>query len=321
MRNVDITLILGLTIFPQLALTQPPPASPETYVVRADVNMILVHATVQERNGGFVSGLTKDSFTITEDGAKQQISSFNSDDVPVAVGLVIDNSGSMGGRWSEVITGALTFIRESKPQDEIFVVHFSDEARLGLPPDRPVSANINELRTALMKGTVGGHTALYDGIAMALNQFEKANLMKKVLLIVSDGGDNRSRNRLDDIVKRADRAGVLMYTIGLFDENSSDKNPGVLKQLARQTGGLAYLPKDLSQLKDICAQIARDVRNQYTLGYSSAKASADSSFHEIKVTAADTRGRKLRVRSRTGFYGVKTAAATEKEPQPRPSPQ
>ena len=321
MRHVDITLILGLTIFPQLAFTQQPPASPDTYVVRADVNMILVHATVQDRSGGFVSGLTKDAFTITEDGAKQQISSFNSDDVPVAVGLVIDNSGSMGGRWSEVITGALTFIRESKPEDEIFVVHFSDDARLGLPPDRPVSSNINELRTALMKGVVGGHTALYDGIAMALEQFGKANLMKKVLLVVSDGGDNRSHNRLDDIVKRADRAGVMMYTIGLFDDNSADKNPGVLKQLARQTGGLAYLPKDVSQLKDICSQIAKDVRNQYTLAYSSAKASADSGFHEIKVTAIDARGRRLRVRSRTGFYGVKTATATETEPQPRPSPQ
>jgi VWFA-related protein len=321
MRNVDIALILGLTIFPQLAFTQPPPASQETYVVRADVNIILVHATVQERDGAFVSGLTKDAFTITEDGAKQQISSFNSDDVPVAVGLVIDNSGSMGGRWSHVITGALTFIRESKPEDEIFVVHFSDDARLGLPPDRPVSGDINELRTALMKGSVGGHTALYDGVALALDQFAHAKLMKKVLLIVSDGGDNRSRNRLDDIVKRADRAGVLMYTIGLFDEHSADKNPGVLRQLARQTGGLAYLPKDLLQLKDICAQIARDVRNQYTLGYSSAKASIDTAFHEIKVTAVDSRGRRLRVRSRTGFYGVKAAETTETEQRSRPSPR
>ena len=118
-----------------------------------------------------------------------------------------------------MITGALTFIRESRPEDEMFVVHFSDTARLGLPPDRPFSADIAELRDALMKGVVGGHTALYDGIALALDHFEKASLMKKVLLIVSDGGDNKSRNRLDDVVKRADRAGVLMYTIGLFDEH------------------------------------------------------------------------------------------------------
>jgi Ca-activated chloride channel homolog len=291
----------------------------ENYVVRSDVNMIVVHATVQDRQGAFVSGLTKDAFTISEDGTKQQIGVFSSDDVPLAVGLVIDNSGSMGHRWPEVITGALTFIRDSKPDDQFFIVHFSDTARLGLPPDRPFSADVAELRTALLTGSVSGHTALYDGIALALDHFEKASLTKKVLLIVSDGGDNRSRNRLNDIVVRADRLGVLMYTIGLFDENSEDKNPAVLKQLARQTGGLAYLPENVTRVRDICSQIARDIRSQYTIGYNSAKASADSGYHQIKVTAVDAKNRQLRVRSRTGFFGQTTA--TERELQPRPSPQ
>ena len=122
--------------------------------------MIVLHATVQDRHGAFVSGLTKDAFTIAEDGVRQQIASFSSEDVPVAVGLVIDNSGSMGRRGADDITGALTFIRESKPEDEIFVVHFNDAAQLALPPDRPFSADVAELRTALMKGVVGGHTAL-----------------------------------------------------------------------------------------------------------------------------------------------------------------
>jgi Ca-activated chloride channel family protein len=213
------------------------------------------------------------------------------------------------------------FIRDSKPEDQLFIVHFSDAARLGLPQDRPFSASVAELRTALMKATVGGHTALYDGIALALDQFEKASLMKKVLLIVSDGGDNRSRNRLNDIIKRADRAGVLMYTIGLFDENTEDKNPDVLKQLARQTGGLAYLPLDVTRVRDICSQIARDIRNQYTIGYNSTKASANSGYHQIKVTAVDGRNRQLRVRSRTGFFGVMSPSTTETELKPRPSPQ
>jgi VWFA-related protein len=282
--------------------------------------MIVIHATVQDRQGAFVSGLTKDAFTISEDGVRQQIAAFTSDDVPVAVGLVIDASGSMGGRWSDTITGALTFIRQSRTEDEIFVVHFSDAAQLALPADRPFSADFMELRTALLKGVVGGHTALYDGIALALDHFEKASLMKKVLLIVSDGGDNRSRNRLDDVVKRADRAGVLIYTIGLFDEHSDDQNPGVLRQLANQTGGLVYLPKDLKSLTTICSQIARDIRNQYTLAYSSAKASADSAYHKIRVTAVDDRGRQLRVRSRTGFFGLKTSPGAEAGPQPRPAP-
>jgi VWFA-related protein len=321
MQHARIVLILGLAAVMQPAAPQQTASNPENYVVRADVNMIVVHATVQDRQGGFVSGLSKDAFTITEDGVKQQIAVFSSDDVPVAVGLVIDNSGSMGKRWADVITGALTFIRDSKPEDEMFVVHFSDVARLGLPPDRPFSANVSELRTGLMTGSVGGHTALYDGIALALDHFNNASLMKKVLLIVSDGGDNRSRNRLNDVLKRADRAGVLIYTIGLFDENSEDQNPGVLKQLARQTGGLAYLPKDVTRMRDICSQIARDIRNQYTIGYNSAKASADSGYHQIKVTAVDVRNRQLRVRSRTGFFGVTSPPTTGTELQPRPSPQ
>jgi VWFA-related protein len=321
MPNANIAVILSLTAVIYGVLAQQPAPGPETYTVRSDVNMIVLHATVQGRDGAFVSGLTKDAFTIAEDGVRQEITVFNSEDVPVAVGLVIDNSGSMGPRRPEVITGALMFIRDSRPEDQIFVVNFNDVAEFGLPPDRPFSSQIIELRTALMKGVVGGHTALYDGIALALDRFDQAGLQKKVLLIVSDGGDNKSRSRLDDVVKRADRAGVLMYTIGLFDENSADKNPGVLKRLARQTGGLAYLPEDLSQLTSICSQIAKDIRNQYTLGYSSRKASSDSAFHAIAVTAVDSRGRRLKVRSRTGFFGIKSAAVAGAELRFLPSPQ
>ena len=235
--------------------------------------------------------------------------------------MVIDNSGSMGRRWAETITGALTFIRDSQPEDEIFVVHFSDDRQTRTASRPPFLAEHHELRTALVKGIVGGHTALYDGIAMALDQFEKASKMKKVLLIVSDGGDNRSHNRLNDIVKRADRAGVLMYTIGLFDEHSEDKNPGVLKQLASQTGGLPYLPKDLT---------ARDRRSAHrllaTFEISTRSRTTLQSFrrrgyHQIKVTALDADNSQLRVRARTGFFGVKSPTTKETVPQPRPSPQ
>src|SRR5687767_4329912 len=130
MRNIEIAMLLGVTAFPHTALTQQPAPAPETYVLRSDVNMIVVHATVQDRQGAFVSGLTKNAFTISEDGVRQPIAAFTSDDVPVAVGIDIDASGSMGRRWSDTITGALTFIRESRPEDEIFVVHFNDAAQL-----------------------------------------------------------------------------------------------------------------------------------------------------------------------------------------------
>lgn len=275
----------------------------ENYVVRSDVNMIVLHATVLDSHGGFVSGLPQSAFKLTEDGAPQTISTFSSVDVPVAVGLVIDHSGSMGRRYKDVITGALMFIRDSLKEDQIFVINFNDRPQLGLPADRLFSSNIAELRTALLSGTVGGHTALYDAISLAMDHLDKANLMKKVLLIISDGADNRSSHKLDEVAKRADRSGVMMYTIGLFDENSQDRNPGVLKQLARQSGGLVYLPESLEKLSDICSQIAKDIRNQYTVGYSSRKAS-DVGYHQVKLTASDPRNRQLRVRTRTGFYGA-----------------
>jgi VWFA-related protein len=273
---------------------------------------------VRERSGAFVSGLTRDAFAVDEDGVRQKISILRSDDVPVAVGLIIDNSGSMINRRADVVTGALHFIRNSRTEDEMFVINFNDTAEPGLPPDRPFSSNLTELRAALLRGVVGGHTALYDAIAQALDHFEKASLMKKVLLIVSDGGDNRSRNRLDDVVRRADRAGVLMYTVGLFDELSSDKNPDVLRRLTQLTGGVAYFPDSSARVSDICSDIARDIRNQYTLGYVSDKATADAGFHNLKVTAVDSRGRKLRVRARTGFYGVQAAKGTAQPTRPSP---
>ena len=191
MQKIKKALILGLF---SLSATLAQEPNPETFVLRSDVNVIVLHATIQDRDGGFVSGLEQSAFKITEDGAPQQITVFSSEDVPVAVGLVIDNSGSMTRRRADVITGALIFIRERKPDDEIFVVNFKDSAELALPPDRPFSTDVVELRTALMKSEVGGQTALYDGIALALNHLDKAKLRKKVLLVVSDGADNRSKS-------------------------------------------------------------------------------------------------------------------------------
>jgi Ca-activated chloride channel family protein len=302
MRTAVYASVLAVTAA-SIALPQETQPGGENYVVRSDVNVIVLHATVQDGHGGFVSGLPQNAFKLTEDGAPQTITTFSSADVPVAVGLVIDHSGSMGRRYKDVITGALLFIRDSLKEDQIFVVNFNDQPQLGLPSDRLFSSNIAELRTALLSGTVGGHTALYDAISLALDHLNKANLMKKVLLIISDGADNRSGHTLDEVTKRADRSGVLMYTVGLFDENSQDRNPGVLKQLARQSGGLVYLPESLEKLSDICSQIAKDIRSQYTVGYSSGKAS-NPGYHQVKLTASDSRNRQLRVRTRTGFYGV-----------------
>jgi VWFA-related protein len=293
-----------------LALQAQAPAVPDDFTIRADVNLIVLHATVQGGRGQFVSGLTREAFRVAEDGVPQEITLFVSNEVPVVAGVVIDQSGSMGRRRPDVIVGALTFVQRSNPADEMFVVNFNNTAQLGLPDEKPFSTDVHELRNAMINGEVGGQTALYDAIALAVNQMQKAKLMKKVLLVISDGGDNRSRHILDNVIKLADRDGVLIYTIGVFDEFSEDRNPGVLRKLARQTGGVSFFPNELSKLKDVWSQIARDVRNQYTIGYSSKLAANDAKFHEVKLTAVDERRRSLRVRTRAGYFGAKAHEAS-----------
>jgi VWFA-related protein len=288
-------------------------AGQEEPLIRADVNVVVLHATVKDGRNRFVHGLSRDAFKVTEDGVPQQISFFSSEEVPVAVGLVIDESGSMMRRRPDVITGALSFIAASHPKDEMFVVNFNEAAKTGLPDGRPFSSSAPELRDALMSMEPAGQTALYDGIMLGLRHLDQATLSKKVLLVVSDGADNRSRHTLEDVVKLADRNGVILYTVGLFDQTSDDKNPGVLRRLARQTGGSVYLPDDLSEMKRICAEIAQDVRNQYAVGYASGNAKLDGAYRRVALTAVDDKGKALKVRTRTGYFGAKEREPAVKE--------
>lgn len=301
---------------------QDPPKPEQEPTFRSEVNVIVLHATVKDGRNRFVSGLSKEAFKVTEDGSPQPITSFSAEDVPVAAGLVIDHSGSMTGRRPDVYSGAMTFIRASHPEDEMFVVNFNASAKLGLPANQPFSSNPSELRDALLSMQPEGQTALYDGIMLGLRHLEQAKRTKKVLLIVSDGADNRSTHSLEEVVNIADRNGIILYTIGLFDENSDDKNPGVLRRLARQTGGLVYLPPDVSSLTRICGEIAQDVRNQYAVGYTSGK-SLDGAYHKVTLTAVDEKGKELRVRTRTGYFGAKAnqPAVRETVPPPPPAPQ
>jgi Ca-activated chloride channel family protein len=277
------------------------------FTIAVKVGMVVLHATVLDSKGIPVSGLDKKDFQVFEDGVPQQIDSFTHEDIPVTVGLVVDNSGSMGPKRPEVIAAALVFARSSNPQDQMFVVNFNEKVSFGLPHDTPFTDEAAQLRAAMSRIAADGMTALYDAVAAALEHLKKGNRDKKVLIVISDGGDNASKQKLDQIMALAKRSDAILYTIGLFDEDDPDQNPGALKQLAKATGGEAFLPGSVKDVVPICERIARDIRNQYTIAYMPANEKQDGTYRVIEVKAgAPGRGR-LVVRTRAGYYAARTS--------------
>jgi VWFA-related protein len=273
--------------------------SGEDYVIRTTSRLVLLDVSVKDPQGGFVTDLSKDNFKIFEDGKLQSISQFASADIPVAVGLVVDESGSMRPKRPEVLTAALVFIQASNPLDEMFVVNFNEKARRGLPDDMPFSDNIGQLREALWRGTPEGRTALYDAVELALRQLELGRREKKTLVVISDGGDNVSRHNLQDVMHDVLQSLTTIYAIGIFDEDDPERNPAVLEKLAHVSGGEAYFPKELDKIVPICRQIAKDIRTRYTIGYIPSPEGKPE--RRIKVQAFSPHNAKLVVRTRTQY--------------------
>jgi VWFA-related protein len=267
---------------------------------------------VKGPQGGFVSGLTQDNFKVYENGKPQQITQFANADIPVTVGILVDESGSMRPKRAEVIAAAVEFIKASNPQDEVFVINFNEKARHGLPDTVLFSDNINQLRAALWQGVPEGRTALYDAIEMALHQSDMGRRDKKTLLVISDGGDNISLHKFPDVMHDVLQSIVTIYTVGIFDEDDPERNPGVLKQLAQVSGGSVYFPKTLDQVVPICRQIAKDVRTRYTIGYI-PEVSNGKPERQIKVVASSPDGQKLSVRTRTRYLFTPDTAGVEQK--------
>jgi Ca-activated chloride channel homolog len=290
----------------------------DEYTIRVNVNMVVLRATAQDHKGVLVSGLGKNDFQVYEDGVLQQIQYFSHDDIPVTVGLVIDNSGSMRPKRADVIAAALAFARSSNSQDQMFVVNFNEKVSFGLPDNTPFTDQVAQLEGALSRIGATGETALYDAVAVALEHLKKGNRDKKVLIVISDGGDNASKHRLTEIMAIAGQPDAIIYTIGIFDEQDGDRNPGVLKRLAKDTGGEAFLPESLKDVVPICERIAHDIRNQYTIAYVPTNRNRDGSYRIIQVKAnAPGRGRLL-VRTRTGYFAPSKSQPAPAEKGSRP---
>jgi VWFA-related protein len=282
---------------------QPPSSAedPETLRFSVNVDLVLLHATVRDRDGLFVSDLREQDFQVYEDGVRQRIRLFKREDTPVTVGLLIDHSGSMRPKLNDVITAARTFAQASNPEDEMFIVNFNEFVTLGLPISTPFTNDPNELERAISKTPADGQTALYDAIGEALSLLQRGRRAKKVLIVISDGGDNASRRTLDQVLVMAGQSSAIIYTIGTFDAEDEDANPRVLRRLARTTGGEAFFPEHHQAVVEICERIANDIRNQYILGYVSTNPSRNGTYRAMRVVAKAPRLGKLSVRTRAGY--------------------
>lgn len=295
----SLLLVAALLANGQSALDPEEPA----YKLSVNVDWVVLNATVRDHTGRAAPDLRQQHFEVYEDGVVQPIRLFRHDDVPVTVGLVIDHSGSMRSKLASVVAAARTFIESSREDDEMFVVNFNENVTRGLPETTLFTSRADELVRAISSTPATGKTALYDATWKAREWLAAGRHDKKVLIVISDGGDNASTHTLAEVLQAGNKSNVQVYTIGLFDPDDPDRNPGVLKRLARTTGGEAFVPEQLSDVVSVCESIAQDIRTQYTLGYMSNSAKRASDYHTIKVVARGAGKSRLVVRTRSGYSG------------------
>jgi VWFA-related protein len=268
--------------------------------------VVVCPATVVDKNGRYVTNLPKEAFTVSEDGVKQEIAFFKREDAPVSLGLVIDNSDSMRELRRHVKAAALALVKDSNPEDEVFVVNFNDEAYMDLPNGKMFTNDVEELEEALTRIDSSGGTALWDAIQMSLNHMQEyAKKEKKALVVVSDGVDNGSIVTQDDLLTAARQSDVLIYTVGLWgqaDTSTTVQADHALKDLAAATGGEAFFPNTAPDTERIAHRVASDLRSQYTIEYRPSNTALDGRFRKIKI-AVNAPG-KLTVRTRNGYYAA-----------------
>jgi Ca-activated chloride channel family protein len=271
------------------------------FVFRKQVEEVVLHATVIDDKQRIVTNLEKTAFTVYEDGRPQIITSFRHEDIPVAMGIVVDNSGSMREKRQKVNAAALNLVRASNPSDEVFIVNFNDEYYL----DQDFTANINKLKEGLDKIEARGGTALYDAMVASADHLKKsAKLEKKVIFVVTDGEDNASSESLEQAVKRLQAEnGPTVYAIGILgDEEHPKRAKRALEVMSERTGGVAFFPKTLDEVDAISRSVAHDIRSQYTLGYKPSTPKSQGGYRTVKVDAKSHGYNKLVVRTKSGYY-------------------
>jgi Ca-activated chloride channel family protein len=288
-----------------LALAQKPPVTPpseqdEAPTFTAETNLVVLHASVFDKSGKLLTNVPQSAFHVFENGVEQPIKNFRREDVPVSMGIVIDNSGSMRDKLPKVAAASMLLVKNSNPDDEEFIVNFNDDAYL----DQDFTSDTKKLEEALDKIDARGGTAMRDAINLSIdNVKQKGKREKKVLLVVTDGNDNTSQISLEQIVRKAQQSEVLIYSIGLLNEEEpreARQAKRALKALAEATGGLDYYPKDLAEVSRITPQVAHEIRSQYMVSYLPTNTTFDGKFRKITVTVKGY-GNPT-VRTRNGYY-------------------
>ena len=284
--------------------------SGDRYTFRSQVNEVTLSATVLDSRRHLVTNLTPTNFAIYEDNQPQKITSFKREDIPVSIGIVVDNSGSMRTKRAAVTKAVLNLIQASNPQDEVFVVNFNDDPYL----DQDFTNKIGPLHEALDRVDSRGGTALYDAVIASADHLAKgAKKEKKVLLVVTDGVDNESRESLESAIRKVqDDNGPTIYTIGILgDEPGIKRAKRALQSLSDQTGGVAFFPKDLMEVDEISQEVARDIRNQYSLTYKPTNPRSNGGYRKVKVEARAPGYKDLQVRTRDGYFADEKRTAAK----------
>ena len=294
MSLLAVLLFVAATLH---AAGQEPVTAP---VFKAQSDLVVLHVNVFDRRSDAVPELPQSAFTVVEEGRPQAITFFSDADVPVAAGLIIDNSSSMITRRAMVMAGTRAFAASSHPEDELFTMVFNEHVRPGLQEGVAFTKSQAQVQASLLRHPAGGQTALYDAVIDALDHVQHATLQKRVLIVLSDGEDNASRHSEADMLHRASRSDALVYAISTVDFAHQDGKPAVLKRLAARTGGAAYFPKSEAEIARTFTEVAKNIRRGYSIGYVPEKPREPGEYRRVQVTVR-VPGRSLAVRVRDGY--------------------
>jgi Ca-activated chloride channel family protein len=290
----------ALTAAPDFRLGAASQQDPPLFSARAD--LVLLHVTVTDRQGRYISGLSQQSFRVFEDNKPQEVRFFLPEDAPATVGFLVDNSGSMQANRLGVLTAAQAFVAASNPDDELFALTFNDDIRAVLPADSPFTSDHRTLHLALGQAIrPQGRTALHSAIAAGLEYLDRGRHERKALVIVSDGADNASAMRFEQLLAHVEASNVLLYTLGLIDPLESDANPKRLRALAAATGGLSFFPEKAPEVRAALERAAEDLRHGYLLAYELADTSTSNALRRIRVAVELPGRQRTVVRTRTGY--------------------
>jgi VWFA-related protein len=274
---------------------------------RSNSELVVMHVSVRDRGGRYITGLEKDAFTVIDDGKPQTLEMFSAEEVPATVGFLIDNSNSMRPNRERVVASTESFVKSSHPKDEIFVLTFNDIVRRAWPPSIIEDMNPAAFASAMNEQVVAnGMTAIYDGIVAGLDYLSRARHTRQVLILASDGGDNASRARLEDVLRAVHESDATIYSVALIDRVvPRDANPKLLRQLAHSTGGEYYAPRTVNDVPAAFQKIARDIRSAYTLAYiptAGGASAAERRRRTVRVYVHGPDGKVLNVRARDGYF-------------------